>query len=254
MKVVEFSDLKTGKLINSGYEASVYALKNFDSLVVKTNSFNPNELVWDVNPFTHTLLSSKNKKTTVMKRIEGKPLHGKEWSSMTTPFVTSYKMELYRLLKAPEKAFVDYINTVKNLRKNGYQIDTVNPNNILYDKKRQKFNIVDIQKKDKSSLNEICFDDFTAFWDDVRLLSIYDKANFISKFQVAKLVKKLIQKIETICLKQGCNIEITPPKGCSFISPAIHFYNNQQIIVDKILKSPKVRERYLIHSDDGFFH
>ena len=53
IKVVPFEDLKLGRKINSGYTATVYKLKGFKSLVVKTTKFDtfpPKNLQWEINP------------------------------------------------------------------------------------------------------------------------------------------------------------------------------------------------------------
>ena len=55
-KIVELKDLKLGKEINSGYSASVYKIKGFKSLVVKTTrpeAFPYMIWKWDMNQPRH---------------------------------------------------------------------------------------------------------------------------------------------------------------------------------------------------------
>ena len=249
IKSTPFAELKLGKKINEGIQASVYKLQGFNSLVVKTNKFDPQSLSWDVNSFTHKLLSSEDNRAVVMEKISGKPLHGKGWVMGDTPFVTVYKNTLREMLSAPEEAYVFYMKKVSELRKNGYQIDSVNPNNVLYDKKNKRFNIVDISKTD-SDITQLKLEDFSPFWDGVRLLNIYDKANAVSKYQISKLVKKLMTKILSIGQKHGYHIEVEPFNKYSYQPPAICFFYDKSERLDKCLKDPRFRETYLLRIDD----
>lgn len=249
-KVTPFAKLKLGREINSGIQATVFNLKGFNSLVVKTNSFNPESLKWSVDPFTKNLLSSPDKDTVIMEKVSGEPLFGKEWLMTETPFVTYYKYQLRKILAAPKEAFLGYIKSVVELRKNGYDVDYVNPNNILYDKKNKKFNIVDIGKDEPKDSKTLDILYFGVFWDEVRLLNIYDKANFISRIQISNLVKKLMDKICDVAQKNGYKVDIEPLGQYPYQRPSIYFYNNQRKVIDAWLKNPEYRDVYLIRSDD----
>lgn len=250
INVVPFSQLHLGRRINSGIQSSVYNIKGFDSLVVKTNSFKPEELKWDVNPFTYQLMSCPEGRSVVMERAVGKPLFGKDWQMTVPPMVTYYKYYLRKILAIPDEAFADYMKKVVFLRKNGYEVDYVNPNNILYDKKNKKFNIVDLGKCEPKISKELDVRYLGAFWDDVRLLNIYDNANFISKIEIAHLVKKIMNKVCRIGKENGFKIEIDPPDKYSYQRPSTCFFNNQRKRIDECLKNPYFREVYLIRLDD----
>ena len=250
IKAIPFSELQLGKRINSGIQSSVYKLKGFDSLVVKTNSFNPKSLKWDIDSFTHRLMLSSENSTIVMEKVAGKPLFGKDWQMTVPPFVTYYKYQLLKMLAIPEEAYLDYIQKVVSLRKNGYKIDYVNPNNILYDKKAKRFNIVDIGKGESNDSNTLDVKYLGPFWDDVRLLNTYDNANSLSKIEIACLVKKLMNKLCKIADKNGYKINIEDKNDYSYQRPSICFFHDQKKRIDKCLKDPYFREIYLIRLDD----
>lgn len=244
-----FSDLKLGKKINSGVESSVYNLKGFKDLVVKTNNFIPELLEWDINPFTHSVLSTKDKHTVIMKKVKGKPLFNLNWTMSATPSIFSYKKQLMQLLKISDSAYENYIDDLLNLRENSYNMDTINPNNILYDKKNKKFNLVDI-KKDEKVIKSISLQDFYPFWDEIRLYNIYDKANYIEKIQIANLVKKLMVKILKIVNNKGFDIKVESLDKYHTQKASTYFYHGERKKIDKLLKWESFRRLYLLRTDD----
>lgn len=240
VKIVPFDKLKLGRPINSGYQATVYNLKGFNSLVVKTNIFEPSTLRWEVDDFTHVLMDN-NSGTKILERMPGEPLYGKNWRSLKSPSVYRYKKQLKQLIDMPDEAYLDFISQLNLLREKGYAFDNVNPNNILLDKKKNKFNIVDvgydsILKRGKTVLS---LADFYPFWDKEHLYSIYKKANSYNRNQIMTLVKTFIDKIKNVGAKNGYCIKIESLDKYKLQDAHVYLYNGLRKKMDSIVNKYK---------------
>ncbi|MBE7703074.1 MAG: hypothetical protein E7Z89_03375 [Cyanobacteria bacterium SIG28] len=230
VKVVPFKDLKLGREINSGISSTVYNIKGFKSIVARTNFFDPENLKWDVNPITKKILSSSS--TIIMERVAGKPLYGKHWSVETKSFLPRI-MQLLELLQVPDKAYTDYIDKVLNIRRNKYDIDLINPNNILYDKKKQEFNIIDLEKKEDVE-EKVSIEDFSPFWDGEGLDIAYGQANRLEQFYIFKLAQKLINKIINAAKQKGVELKIENVSKYYHQKPHVYIYHNDKDRFDKV--------------------
>ena len=85
-----------------------------------------------------------------------------------------------------EEIIIKYANDILEIREKGYNVDTTNPNNILFDNEAQKFNIVDIEKIPVEK--EVVIDDFYPFIDGARLLRFYTIATDETREAVEKYI------------------------------------------------------------------
>ena len=230
VKIVPLKELKLGREINSGVSSTVYAIKGFKSLVAKTNCFDPEALRLDFNPITNQIFSSPN--TIIMERLSGKPLYGKHWNDKVKSFLPRI-LQLRELLQVPDEAYAEYIDKVLEVRRNKYDIDNINPNNILYDKKKQKFSIVDLEKKDDVE-EKITIEDFSPFWDGEKVDLAYAQANGIERICIFKLVQKLIIKILNIAKQKGIDLKIEEVSKYYHQKPHVYIFHNDKERFDKV--------------------
>lgn len=134
--------------INEGIDAVVYKT-NYDGYVVrvlKDKEFKPQNLEMLHNTNTIILASDKDDTEQLMKFVKGEPLYSKGWKFNIPMNKDEYMKHFDMIMNLPDKTFSDYISDVINIRKNGYNIDSINPNNFLLD--GEHINIVDLEKSD----------------------------------------------------------------------------------------------------------
>ena len=168
--------LELDKFFNSGFEARVYTIKGHDDIVARVergSRFNPLDLVKVESTNPDVLYKNEAGTITILKKKEGVPLHGYSWKYNEIPLPSIFNRTYDSLINLPDSIFENYINDVINLRKKGYNIDAINPNNFLLNNIEQKINILDIKKE---PYNEalISIKDFYPFLDGIRIHRFYE--------------------------------------------------------------------------------
>ena len=118
-----------------------------------------------------------------------------------------YFRELKKLKEIPDEAFAKYCHDVMKLRKESLEIDTVNPNNILYDKNKKEFNLVDIEKK-IGVKEKLWIQDFYPFIDAKRLPSLYRKSGDLTRTLLGKNIREFLDRMVRIAKQEGYEIKV----------------------------------------------
>lgn len=208
---IDLEHIKLGRVINQGRDAIVYQTQNDPNMVIRLEFdavYNPTKLSSknaDIN--RHIIAASDDEKITLMKFIKGRPMHGSYWHIMQDINYNEFFEELARIKEIPDSAFIKYYNDILELRKKGYNVDTVNPNNILYDEKTKTFNLVDITKSDDVK-PEVTIKDFYPFVDNARLEWFYKDSIDGEKEAIRTEVTDFLNRIAKIGRKKGVDLSM----------------------------------------------
>lgn len=204
-------DLKLGAEINRGNEATVYNVKNNPDWVVRVEHKNKQDFSelgtndFEDNP--NVITSTKSGECQILKRLEGEPLYGKNWKIGSKISLIRYFQEIEKIKKIPDEAFAKYCRDVIALRKKSIEIDTINPNNILYDKEKKEFNLVDTKKK-IGVQEKLYIQDFYPFIDAKRLPTLYKHSGDLARYAIGKNVREFLDRIIEIAKKEGYEIKV----------------------------------------------
>ena len=210
-KEEDLNNLKLGSEINRGHQAAVYNIKNNPDWVARVelkSKFSPPELEF-VKPeeVPNVIASTKDGECKVLRKLDGEPLHGKKWNMSANINPYKYFRELKKLKEIPDEAFAKYCHDVMDLRKESIEIDTVNPNNILYDKNKKVFNLVDIEKK-IGVKEKLWIQDFYPFIDAKRLSSLYRKSGDLTRTLLGKSIREFLDRMIRIAKQEGYEIKV----------------------------------------------
>ena len=205
----EFKSIKPESFINEGQEASVYETnnKNYVLRIVNGKTYNPEDLI-PVND-GNGLIVAVNPQNTVQlqKYIKGEPLYEKPWNIWESNLSKDEYLETFDKIKSlPDESFTEYIRNVLNFRKCGYEVDSINPNNILLD--GNHLNIVDIEKR--SFVEPYLFlSDFDALIDYMHLDEMLSQMNKQEIKKFAGDIKVLYDRIMDIAKQEGQVIDVS---------------------------------------------
>ena len=145
----------------------------------------------------------------------------------------NYFPQLQALKAIPDEAFIKYYNDILELRKKGYDFDTKNPNNILYDSEKQRFNLVDIEYL-PGIKPDVTIEDFYPFIDGARLRHFYSVSLPETQETIGKEVQEFLRRISDIGDRMGVNLgmrkiaqddPIPPFLNCLYFDhPKLRFY------------------------------
>lgn len=233
-------ELKRGESINEGRSAVVYNIIGHPDLVTRIEfgrKFKPEKLSYkNADPIRHIIAGTNDLSVTIMKKLKGFPLHGKHWHIMDDPVHYIYFPQLKALKSIPDEAFIKYYNDILELRKKGYNFDTKNPNNILYDSNKQIFNLVDIDPV-KGIKPIVTIEDFYPFIDGVRLRHFYSKSSVETKKEIQKEVQIFLDRILKIGEEIGTNLSMRKVEDNDIIPPFLNcLYYNKKLDIYKMSK------------------
>lgn len=227
-------NLKLGTEINRGNEAVVYSVKNNPEWVVRVEHKDKPDFSelgiddFDDNP--NVITTSKSGECQILKRLKGDPLYGKNWKISAKISPLRYFQEIEKIKKIPDEAFVKYCRDIIELRKDNMEIDTINPNNILYDKNKKEFNLVDVKKKigvDK----KLYIQDFYPFIDSRRLSTLYRHSGDLTRYAIGKNVREFLDRMIEIAKKEGYEIKVADINRHRLQDFVTHLYHDDKSIL-----------------------
>ena len=225
-------EYKLGDVINSGIEAVVYNVKNYKNLVArvdKNTSYNPFKMKQIENDVLGVIAGSKDGTMTVMKKFEGEPLYGKGWNIRHKPNQNTFESTIDNLNKLPDSTFSKLIDDIINIRKHGFDIDNVNPNNFLLDMKSKKINIVDISES-KTGVKGIELDDIIEpLLDYTRIMNL-EKISEATKSKI----KSFIDRIISIGESKNLCFSMEKLDHSKIQSGLVYLYHNDKKMIDLI--------------------
>ncbi len=234
-------DLKKVRLkekINEGRTSEVYKT-NFIGYVIRIirgTYFEPKALTPIDDPNGLTIAEDAYGFTKLMKHIKGEPLYGKGWIIDHEIPVKQYMDAFEQILNLPNKTFAQYIQDVINIRKNGYDIDEINPNNFLLDGKRIR--IIDLEKK-TGTKPQIMLRDFDPFVNKYHLVRLLRKMTLEDIYAFSEKIKYFYNKIINVAQQEGydLNIEKTCDDGYAKREHLINYlYYKDWDIIKKLTK------------------
>ena len=226
--LVDIHNIKLDTVINQGRDAIVYQIRNNPNLVIRLefdSVFNPQKLDTanaDLN--RHIIAASDDGTITLMRRVKGKPLHGKYWHIMQDINWNDFLGTINEIKEIPDSAFVKYYRDILELRKKGYNVDTINPNNILYDKETKTFNIVDITQNEAIK-PEVSIKDFYPFVDAARLEYFYKDSTDIEQEIISTNVCAFLDRIAKIGHKIGVDLSMPKAEASGLQKFVVYLYN-----------------------------
>ena len=235
----DFSKIRLGNRINSGREANVFEILGTEDYVIRIKKgleFSP-KLLKEVLPTDKiddiTVASNADKSIKILRKISGKPLYGKDWDLFKTPDIKDYLAHFSELEQVPDKVFVDYLRQINELRKKGFDIDKMNPNNYLYDSAKQKINIIDVSKL-TSINNALTLDELSPLVDGHRIGRVFDQLDNEGKQKFIKRLQTLIDRIVSAAKKEGIDVEIEAIDQNRLQSSLTYMYHNDKKMLDLI--------------------
>lgn len=182
-------DVRLGTEINRGNEAVVYNVKDNPEWVVRVEHKNKPDFselgTTDFEENPNLIATTKTGECQILKKLAGEPLYGKNWKIGSRISLIRYFQEMKKIKEIPDEAFAKYCRDVIGLRKKSLEIDNINPNNILYDKHKKEFNLVDIKKK-IGVLEKLYIQDFYPFIDAKRLPTLYKHSGDLGRIAVKR--------------------------------------------------------------------
>lgn len=204
------NDLKKVRLkekINEGRTSEVYKT-NFSGYVVRIIRgmyFEPKVLTPINDPNGLTIAEDEYGFIKLMKYIKGEPLYNKGWIIDHEMPVKQYMNTFEKIINLPNKTFAQYIQNVINIRKNGYDIDEINPNNFLLDGDRIR--IVDLEKNPNTK-PQILLRDFNPFVNKYHLVLLLRKMTLEDIYAFSEKIKYFYNKIINVAQQEGYNLNI----------------------------------------------
>ena len=201
---------KPSKYINSGTHANVYEVECYPDLVIRIRKYIKKYCplsLKKVENKTTGVITTNNNGITVMRRLSGTPLHGTEWDTSKIPNINEFIQTMKRLSELPDSAFEKYIDDVARLKQNGYNLDVINPNNLLIDYKKGEINICDLMKG-KPRISCCTLTDFYPFVDALRLPDIMAIANPKELTKIETLAKEFLDRIQEIGKRKGIELSL----------------------------------------------
>ncbi len=203
-------EFKLGKSINSGLDADVFEIREYPDLVARVKheaQFNPLNLKRAAENVRHIWASNPDESVTIMTRIKGRPLYGGNWDIYGTPDKKEYMDNLNEILELPDSTFHRYIDDLEKIRENGCRVDTVNPNNILFDSATKRANIIDISKG-KNYKNYTNVEDFYPFVDARRIITLLQEMTPSERETLVKKLKQFFARIEKIGNERNIDLSV----------------------------------------------
>lgn len=204
---IKLEELELEDFLNQGRSAYVYNILDHPDLVARVKFFTdfiPEKLSFkNSDPIRHIIAGTDDFSVTIMNKIKGEPLYRKNWIKIGLS-ASEYLTELRKIKTVPDESFIKYYNNLLELRKKGYDFDTVNPNNILYDKVSQNFNIVDIEPN--GEVQGVTIEDFYPFIDATGVSPLYKSSKENIQQKLYDEIRMFLDKIEEIGKQIGVDL------------------------------------------------
>lgn len=111
----------------------------------------------------------------ILKRQKGKEHSVKFWSAdklnITKKDARNFLKNIKKIAKMSDDTYEDYADKIQYLASKGYKTDSINPNNLLIDYKKNEINIIDFFKASKPAHTDSAYDMFCPLLD----FSLYKK-------------------------------------------------------------------------------
>ena len=194
-------------IIGSGAEANVYLIN--ESYVLRMpirmiaidSEFHPVKDDFEGRNFGQAVAKTKNG-ISINKRVLGANLYE---CGDTNP--QRYMENLRKYANLSDDILDSFVSDVAFINSKGWRIDQTNPENFLFNEKSGKIHIIDLCKKNASSLDY--FEPYGHDWilnplvNGHDVISVYQKLSIEERKEMFELIGKLEKRILSICRKYG---------------------------------------------------
>ncbi len=216
---------RTGKILGSGFEGEVIEIPNNENWVIKRfkranmvplavekptiteiEDIAPKTNIGQAIAFVRVPVGKNYSKTYyILKRQTGKSLGINKASGNE---VSEYNKKMHieslrKLSSAPQSAYDKFVRDIKYVTKQGYMLDYINPNNLMYDDAKQEIHIVDVEdklKENKNQYGEMLFCLLDSEFSDRYMTDAEESGE---KEEVRQLTKDIIDKYFEAMHKNG---------------------------------------------------
>ncbi|MBQ8887325.1 MAG: serine/threonine protein kinase [Candidatus Gastranaerophilales bacterium] len=220
IKLAQTEENKLGQGANS----IVYSIPHLDDYALKVlnkddpNKINMSEFPADVNLGQPVWQDDKNPRILILKKIEGKEHSIPNWSKtvntpplqITKEQASNFTKQLSVISNMPQETFDQFAKDVKVLSDKGYKLDSINPNNLLVDEKKQQIHIIDYFKVNPNETHlyqNSCFDLIAVACDFTLFPEYFDKMSDEEKQSTINSVKTITDKMYQGCVKSGLSCD-----------------------------------------------
>lgn len=207
---------RTGKILGSGFEGEVIEIPNNDNWVIKSfkrSNLSPVSIeqptinkINDISPELNIGQSiayvrvpvGKNysKMYYILKRQTGKSLGiSKTSNSKVSEYNSKTHINSLRMIaNAPQSTYNKFVKDVQYITKQGYMLDYINPNNLMYDESKQEINFVDVEDKLNENKNQYAEMLFCLLDSEYADRYITDAEESDEKEEVRQLTESIVNK------------------------------------------------------------
>ena len=227
-KGAQISDLihmaqNSENIVGQGANSVVYNIPYLDDYVLKVlnkddpNMIDINEFPSDVNLGQPVWQDENNPRLLILKKIEGREHSIPNWSrtvgvplSVTKEQSTKFAQQLLTIASFPQSAFNQFAKDVKVLSDKGYKLDSINPNNLLFDEEKQQLHIIDyfkVNPKETHLYQNSCFDLIAVACDFTLFPEYFDNMSEKEKQLTMNCVKIITDKMYKGCVDAGLSCD-----------------------------------------------
>ena len=214
----DLNKIKLGEKLNSGRSAVVYKT-NFDGYVIRLlRGANFNQYLKKLkivdDPNGLIIAADSYDIMQLMKYVKGEPLYGEGWGILGKVPLEQYREHFNRIQKLPDSTFAEYMREVVRIRKNGYDTDSINPNNFLLD--GTHIGIVDLEKS-SNIVPELNYNDLDPFVNTYHLRRLLRTMTKEERYQFSNKIRRFCDRMIKIAEKEGLSLEIPDYSNDGFL-------------------------------------
>lgn len=239
-------------IIGKGANSIVYRIPKLNDYVLKVlnkddpNGINIGEFPSDVNVGQPIWQDPKNPRHLILKKVEGKEHSIPNWNTtiwnpetFSPQKVTNEQAELFfeqidELAKFPQSSFDELAQKAKMLDDKGFKIDSINPNNLIIDKDKEKIHIIDFFKvaSHERDVYRNSYMDLVAVALDFTLFPEYfDKMNYLEQRQMMENVEIIEKKV--LEASQKCGFSCDKNRFKTFIRTTSRWFTAHSVPNEK---------------------
>ena len=192
-------------MLGGGGEATVYAIN--DKYVLRmfgggkkiTSKFFPVEDIFEGRNFGQAVAKTSDN-CSINRRVNGEIMHKCNGHDTKT-----YMRNLREYVQLSDETLEEFVSDVAFINSKGWRIDQSNPENFLLDRKTGKIGIIDLSRKNSSSLD--LYEPYGHDWildplvNGHDIFGIYKKLSIEERKEMFELISKLEKRILPLCKK-----------------------------------------------------
>jgi len=226
-QIIQSSQTEENKL-GQGANSIVYDIPELEGYVLKVlNKDDPNKIDMSEFPSSANLgqpvwQDKNNPRLLILKKIEGNEHSIPNWSTtiwngeiyspmqVTKEQAINFASQIDKIANMPQATFDDLARDVQILDEKGYKLDSINPNNLIVDDKKEQIHIIDYFKVNDHERNiyRNSYMDLVAVALDFTLFpEYYDKLGENEQKKLLENAKAIQEKMYIGALNSGLSVD-----------------------------------------------